>query len=332
MIGTRPIRAPGCYRGGVTKQAHDIVAFMREFNHELQSEYERIQKRAPEDPGTAGDEGEENWASLFRDWLSPNYHIVTKGRILTSLGEATPQVDVLVLRPEYPRKLLHKKHYISAGVLAAFECKTTLKRDGLEKAIKSTRSISQMLERERQSSEYRVNANPPTDPVYAALHRPMIYGLLAHSHNWAPEGALEKVSSLIAEFDAAHVSHPSEMIDLICVADLAVWSGQRAPYMLLPEKQFARGPDAGSCYSCHHKAGWAPSTIHFDSFTTIGSLIARLMRKLAYLDEGAAGIATYLVVAAKELAGGGAWRLWPRLLSDDLLAGFDRDWGNDVYP
>ncbi len=65
-----------------------------------------------EDPGTAGDEGEENWADLLRDWLPQNYHIVTKGRILARNNEAGPQLDILVLKPDYPSKLLNKKHYL----------------------------------------------------------------------------------------------------------------------------------------------------------------------------------------------------------------------------
>jgi hypothetical protein len=35
----------------------------------MAEEYDRIQKRATEDPGTAGDQGEENWATLLRNWL-----------------------------------------------------------------------------------------------------------------------------------------------------------------------------------------------------------------------------------------------------------------------
>jgi len=40
--------------------------------------YERITRRSAEDPGTAGDQAEENWAAFFRDWLPPSYPIVTK--------------------------------------------------------------------------------------------------------------------------------------------------------------------------------------------------------------------------------------------------------------
>jgi len=39
---------------------HDIHDFIRRSQKELQEEYDRIQKRATEDPGTAGDQGEEN--------------------------------------------------------------------------------------------------------------------------------------------------------------------------------------------------------------------------------------------------------------------------------
>jgi len=64
----------------------------------MAEEYDRIQKRATEDPETAGDQGEENWATLLRQWL-----------------------------PSYPQILLDKKLYLAGGVAVAFECKTTLK-------------------------------------------------------------------------------------------------------------------------------------------------------------------------------------------------------------
>ena len=87
-------------------------------------------------PSTAGDQGEENWATLLRKWLPNYFHIVTKGRILTDSGYASPQVDILVLYPSYPKILLDKKLYLSGGVAAAFECKTTLKAADIKKAVR----------------------------------------------------------------------------------------------------------------------------------------------------------------------------------------------------
>ena len=59
--------------------------------------YESIYKRTVDDPGTAGDRGEENWADLFREWLPQYFHVVTKGQILNHDGHTSPQIDVLVL-------------------------------------------------------------------------------------------------------------------------------------------------------------------------------------------------------------------------------------------
>ena len=51
------------------KKTHDLHDFIRQCRDEMASEYNRIYKRATEDPGTAGDQGEENWAKLLRGWL-----------------------------------------------------------------------------------------------------------------------------------------------------------------------------------------------------------------------------------------------------------------------
>src|SRR5258707_793855 len=93
---------------------HELADFILSCSQDLRREYERIRRRAWEDPGTAGDEGEENWATLLRQWLPATYHVVTKGRILDVTGSASPQVDVIVLRPEYPPFLRdqHKKLFL----------------------------------------------------------------------------------------------------------------------------------------------------------------------------------------------------------------------------
>src|SRR5687767_13367978 len=106
---------------------NDLFNYMRDATHEMQSGYERIQKRSREDPGTAGDNGEENWRDLLRKWLPATYHVRTKGRIMNIHGDCSPQVDVIVLSPSYPPSLLDRKEYLEGGVVAAFECKVTLR-------------------------------------------------------------------------------------------------------------------------------------------------------------------------------------------------------------
>ena len=128
-------------------------------------------KRATEDPGTAGDQGEENWATLLRNWLPTYFHIVTKGRILCENGYASPQTDVLVLHPSYPKVLLDKKLYLAGGVAAAFECKTTLKASHVKEAVETAANIRKNLPKREGTPYKELNSN-------------IIYGLLAHSHSW----------------------------------------------------------------------------------------------------------------------------------------------------
>lgn len=153
---------------------HDIHDFVISCQKDIEQEYARIRRRATEDPGTAGDQGEENWASLLRRWLPSYFHIVTKGRIITESGYASPQVDILVLHPSYPSILLDKKLYISGGVAAAFECKLTLTAKHVKTAIET-------------AAEIRRNLPKRKGTAYKELTSTIIYGLLAHSHSWKGE-------------------------------------------------------------------------------------------------------------------------------------------------
>ncbi len=121
---------------------HELELFMESVATDIRTEYERIRQRAREDPGTAGDEGEENWRGVFVDWLPSNLRVVTKGRILGVDGTLSPQVDVVVLNPSYPQKLADKKTYLAGGVLAAFECKLTVRAAHIAEATKTARAIA----------------------------------------------------------------------------------------------------------------------------------------------------------------------------------------------
>ena len=310
-------------------ETHQLVNFMRQVHGELQLEYERISREARADPGTAGDEGEGNWAEILKDWLPSTYHVVTKGRILTALGEASPQVDVVVLKPNYPVKLLEKKYYLSSGVLAAFECKNTLRRDGLEKAISNSKAIADMLVRERSEGAGYWRDQKPSDPVYSELHKPMIYGLLAHSHNWADQTARDNVTRVLDESQATPATHPRDLLDLICIADLAVWSAGRCTVSIArpprPSGSFLL-PSCHTTFSCLHPEQWQEGTIYAKSFTVIGVLLSRLYERLSHLDSDAALHADYFKLATKDgRSGGGACRLWGELLSPGsrALVGLD---------
>jgi hypothetical protein len=59
----------------------------------------------------------------------------------------------------------------------------------------------------------------------AELHAPPVYGLLAHSHSWKAKGsnAIGNIDKKVAGVLEA-VTHPADLIDIICVADLAAWT------------------------------------------------------------------------------------------------------------
>lgn len=201
---------------------HELEDFLRQVEVELSREYERIMRRATEDPGTAGDEGEENWASLLRKWLPSSYHVVTKGRLLGIDGLASPQMDVIVLKPSYPPALRDKKVYLAGGVAAAFECKTTLKKTHIREATETAAKVQAIAHPEPPKST-RQGA-----PFYE-LHGPIIYGLLAHSHSWTTATAADHVTEVLNEAMSVQ-EHPRNVLDITCVANLGTWTAMRMSY------------------------------------------------------------------------------------------------------
>ena len=279
---------------------------------ELESEYHRIQKRVLEDPGTAGDQGEENWATLLREWLPRSYHVVTKGRILSQKGIASPQVDVLVLDPSYPGFLLDKKLYLAGSVAAAFECKLTLRAEHLAEAVRNSVQIRQHLPR-RHGSPYK------------ELHSPLLYGLLAHSHEWKEEKStpIPNVIKSLLTADADYVSHPVEMLDLICVADLATWVSRRISWIPRTSASnrtelIALGfPDgaAATAYMCHARSA---NELAAD-FTPVGTMLSVLLERLAWENPELRRLSRYFQDVGLRGQSSGQPRLWlSDIYSDEI--------------
>lgn len=129
-------------------QKHDIAQYIEEINLALQQDYLQIRSRVKQDPGTAGDQTEETWAGILRKWLPSHYHVVTKGRILGTNRQASPQIDILILWPSYPPFLLKKKLYMASGVAAAFECKLTFKLTHLKDLFETAKILTDITNNE----------------------------------------------------------------------------------------------------------------------------------------------------------------------------------------
>jgi len=290
--------------------ANDLIEFLKRETDDLTREYSRIQSRVTEDPGTAGDQTEENWATIFRLWLPSYYQVVTKGRIMAKDGTASPQVDVLVLSPAYPRTLLDKKHYLAGGVVAAFECKTTLRAAHLRKFFGTCIQLRHL------------SPNQTGTPA-RELRPEIIFGLLAHSHEWQGSSATpeQNVERAIIDLDAELVKRPVELPDVICIADLGVWQGMRSLLPMASKPGRFSTADADrlqliSGYIGHlHKTENQAAT-----FTPIGALLSVLFQRFAWKDPLMRDLESYLRLANILGTGVGAMRHWPAdVLSKELV-------------
>jgi hypothetical protein len=290
------------------QKTHDLFDFMVQMNQEIAAEYDRIQKRATEDPGTAGDQGEENWAAILRGWLPRNFEVVTKGRIISQEGITSPQIDVLVLTGDYPKKLLNKKLYLAAGVVAAFECKTTLKSSHIFEAMETCVKVKSL---------YPIRTGTP----YKELHSPIVYGLLAHSHGWKGKRSTpeETIDKKLNEADRKFVSHPRLQLDILCVADLATWESTIMTFvtpleiehlckaMGMDTKDFHPDGSTLSIYFTHSRLEEG----QVQHFAPIGALISSLSKKLAWDNPSLRNLAEYYQKVRIEGESTGENRTWP---------------------
>ncbi len=295
------------------EKSHDLHDFMRQLSDEMAAEYDRIQKRAAEDPGTAGDQGEKNWVELLRDWLPRTYQVVTKGRIISQDGRTSPQVDVLVLKDVYPKKLLNKKLYLAAGVAAAFECKTTLKAAHIAEAVQTCVEIKNL---------YPVREGSP----YKELHAPIVYGLLAHSHSWKGPNSTpeENILQNLRGSDRLIVPHPRLSLDMLCVADLGAWILMKVPFVDI-QRVIESDPPPERRPQADALSGYCEHTLFRENrrrgYTPIGALITNLTELLAWEDSTLRDIARYYRTTKMGGGGGAELRGWPiSIYSDGVLS------------
>jgi hypothetical protein len=291
---------------------NDLRLYMQQVTDEMQADYERIRGRSREDAGTAGDNSEEDWKKLLSGWLPPIFPIVTKGRIMNTKGECSDQVDLLVLSPWYPTKLLGKKEYLEGGVLAAFECRLTLRSGDVKEVFTHAKQITEMSQQWRAGSPYR------------DINRRIVFGLLAQSHDWnAPASTpLENVRLSILEAEQI-ADMPNQMADFVTIANLGTWASAK---MLLPPSILNRPgiveANLARYGSFDYSGGvveagyveYSDETQHVPedqgSVTPIGALIVGLLEKLAWDEPSLRTLAEYFILSNVTGSGRGILRSW----------------------
>lgn len=276
-------------------QTHDLADFLDQTYSGLKNEYNRLRKRSKEDPGTAGDQGEENWKMILKQWLPHYFKIETKGRLINENGYVSPQVDIVILRPEYPEYLLSRKLYLTGGVVAAFEVKTTLRLEHLSKFFKTCIEIKRNTNRNF--------ATPPT--VYSDIQKPILFGLLAHSYDRKLDklSSARKIQSKVRELDKQLIDHPALMPDLICISDLITISARK-----IVEGEKNKGPLA--YYINYPTLGI--NEMHTDDRTPIAALLTQLLHKLSYQYNSIQNIAYYFSLSGVQRVGSGLGRQYGR--------------------
>ncbi len=280
--------------------SHDLVEFLNRANKEIQSEYLRVTRKSSEDPGTAGDQGEENWKHILEMWIPDYFHIVTKGRIINEEGKCGPQIDILVLSPEYPKQLLSCKEYLAAGVVAAFECKLTLRSTDIRKFIENSKKIRNLV------SEYDGNKT-----IRSELVSPVYYGLLAHSHSWKKPKSkpLDTLNKQLLRCDNEIITHPKEMPNCICVADLGSWHSAK---ILLPTDM------NNDTLNCSVNTAYVKAMTDAANYTPIGAMIYDLLEHLAWDYSNMRSMVRYLNNMSIESSGEGALRQWGDILNNNV--------------
>ncbi|MBK8632442.1 MAG: hypothetical protein IPN72_02295 [Saprospiraceae bacterium] len=201
-------------------------------------------------------------------------------------GKKSPQVDIIVLKPEYPNKLLNKKIYLEAGVLAAFECKNTLKSSHINTLFENSKILKSLSVR-REGSPYK------------ELHSPIVYGLLAHSHSWKHPNSnpKENIESNIWFNDTNQINHPIEVPDLVCVSDLGIWTTMKS---IVQNK-----------ISVSYMKRDIATNSEVPNYFPIGSLISALYRKISWEYRNMISMSQYLSSSAIGGHGKGRQRDYP---------------------
>ena len=187
--------------------------------------------------------------------------------------------------------------FLAGGVLAAFECKITLKPDHLPKFFKTAKSIKNLT----PLKGYR--------NIYEETHSPIYVGLLAHSHNWSKNGTVERIGNALHKNDIKLVTKPIEIPDLFCIADTCTWTAKK---WLAPQINYYR-LDVGECIMTDSSSDQREnptitqkSEIAIPIATALKSMIHRLSKE----HEGLRSLALYFQSTITD-SGGGFVRYWP---------------------
>lgn len=184
-----------------------FLRLMRRASAKVQEDYEEARHHVVgKDIQRGGHTGEATWDKLIQDW-GPGLPIVTRKYVVGPDSE-TNEIDVLVLKHDYPVSLHAEASILASGVAAAFSVKTTLRKGHILEAIEQKRDLSKA-------------AGSSSGDVEKVLRGPIPFGILSHTSQWKSSDALLDAYEAEAYKGPGRVSHPAEELDSVLAADMA---------------------------------------------------------------------------------------------------------------
>lgn len=271
---------------------------------DIQQEYVRLHAAARADPQRAGHGGEGTWARILSELLPPTYEVATRKYIVPEEGDDVFETDLIIFQPSYPRALRVREEVLASGVAAAFSIKLTLDRSGIRDGFDRAARIKRGVKPRLGSPRSEINA-------------PFPVGLLAHSHSWKGGNQKARVQGICVEMDNIYAKHPRETLDLLCIADLGVWSTSRTPFV--PSTVVRNMSAEAARVQMVGAAMTSVMEVHSKS-PTVAVFVASLYERMSHTDPTLRPLADGFRALGDSGGGGGSPRFWglEQVFSDDV--------------
>lgn len=128
-----------------------------------------IKTKSRQQPDSAGEQTEEIFSNLIRELIPDEFKIVKRARIHSDIPEDSPQLDLVILKPGGEKLLNNQNTYPRESVLAAFECKLTLRKRDFEKASITANTIKSNYATGFANDTSAVRTLPVCKPYFGLL-------------------------------------------------------------------------------------------------------------------------------------------------------------------
>jgi hypothetical protein len=274
------------------ESGNPLTDWFRSVQREIADDYDRLHQEALNDPQLAGHGAEATWKDVLARWLPDGYGVEARKYIVPEVGMESFEMDLVVLRPSYPKPLHHRAKILAGGVAAVFSVKQTLDADGIVDGVDRAMRLRRAM---------KPRSGTPREQMLA----PFPVGLLAHSHSRTSPGSTPERNVYGRLCDLAEETrHPREGLDYLCVADLGFWATSRVPYSP-PGSPLARTDE-------QRTEGLALTSVMAlaRGDYSVGAFITSLIARLSYGDPTLRPLADNFVAMEAVGGGGGMARAW----------------------